>query len=71
MHLGRFKLSLLVHLCGLSLLQTACLLAACCTSSSNQRSLYVMIRDVSGVGRRNYAVGETYVEYGVGRKMAP
>jgi hypothetical protein len=28
-----------------------------------------MITDVSGVGRRYYAVGETYVEYGVGRKM--
>jgi hypothetical protein len=28
-------------------------------------------KDVSGVGRRNYAVGETYVAYGVGRKMAP
>jgi hypothetical protein len=29
----------------------------------------LIIRDVSGVGRRNYAVGETYVVYGVGRKM--
>jgi hypothetical protein len=26
-------------------------------------------RDVSGVGHRYYAVGQTYAEYGVGRKM--
>jgi hypothetical protein len=28
-----------------------------------------MNRVVSGVGRRDYAVGQTYVDYGVGRKM--
>jgi hypothetical protein len=29
----------------------------------------LIYRDVSGVGRRYYAVGETYVEYGESRKV--
>jgi hypothetical protein len=31
--------------------------------------LLLMFRVVSGVGRRDYAIGETYVEYGVGSNV--
>jgi hypothetical protein len=35
-----------------------------CTGSTSS----CMYRVVSGVGRRDYAVGQTYVDYVVGRK---